>query len=267
MILSRRRIFPAAAALAVTGAASAQPVPPSSQDQGGNDDDPAMVLKLVILDIGGTLIADHGEVPEAMLGAFSRHGITVTPQEFAAWRGASKRTMVKHFVAREKKSADLIAPIYDDFTAHATAAYEKVQPIAGAEEALKELRAMGLILATTTGFDRPLATAILARLGWQHYFAASVTSDDVAEGRPAPFMLFRAMEGARVNDVRQVMAVGDTVLDLEAADNAGVGAAIGVWSGAATESRLREARNSGVLPSVAALPGLIKTGLPLSHCR
>jgi phosphonatase-like hydrolase len=262
MILSRRRIFPAVAALAATGVASAQPVPP-----GGDDDDPDMVLKLVILDIGGTLIADHGEVPDAMLGAFSRHGITVTPQEFSAWRGASKRTMVKHFVEREKKSPDLIAPIYDDFTVHATAAYEKVQPIAGAEDALKELHGMGLLLATTTGFDRPLANAILARLGWQHYFAASVTSDDVAEGRPAPFMLFRAMEGARVNDVRQVMAVGDTVLDLEAADNAGVGAAIGVWSGAATESRLREARNSGVLPSVAALPGLIKTGLPLSHCR
>ncbi len=263
MILSRRRIFPAVAALAATGVASAQPAPQASDD----DEDPDMVLKLVILDIGGTLIADHGEVPEAMLGAFSRHGIAVTPQEFAAWRGASKRAMVRHFVEREKKSSSLIAPIYDDFTVRATAAYEKVQPIAGAEDALKELRGMDLLLATTTGFDRPLATAILKRLGWEHYFAASVTSDDVAEGRPAPFMLFRAMEGARVNDVREVMAVGDTVLDLEAASNAGVGAAIGVYSGAATESRLRESRNSGVLPSVAALPGLIKTGLPLSHCR
>jgi len=262
MIFSRRRIFPAVAALAATGAASAQPVPP-----GGDDDDPPMPLKLVVLDMGGTLIADHGEVPQAMLGAFSRHGITVTPQEFAAWRGASKREMVRHFVARENKNAGLAVPIYDDFTAHAMAAYEKVQPIAGAEAALKELRGMGLALATTTGFDRPLAGAILRRLGWEHYFAATITSDDVAEGRPAPFMLFRAMEGARVNDVREVMAVGDTVLDLEAADNAGLGAAIGVYSGAATESRLREARNSGVLPSVASLPGLIKTGLPLSHCR
>lgn len=262
MIFSRRRILPAVAALAAAGVARAQPVPP-----GGNDDDPAMVLKLVILDIGGTLIADHGEVPDAMLGAFARHGITVTPQEFSQWRGASKRAMVQHFVERDHKSADLVAPIHDDFAIHAMQAYEKVQPIAGAEDALKELRGMGLLLATTTGFDRPLSNAILARLGWQHYFVASVTSDDVAEGRPAPFMLFRAMEGARVHDVRQVMAVGDTVLDLEAADNAGVGAAIGVWSGAATESRLRESRNSGVLPSVASLPGLIKTGLPLSHCR
>jgi phosphonatase-like hydrolase len=262
MILSRRRILPAVAALAATGVASAQPVPP-----GGDDDDPDMVLKLVVLDIGGTLIADHGEVPDAMLGAFARHGITVTPDDFSQWRGASKRAMVQHFVQRAGKSPDLVAPIHDEFAIRAMQAYEKVEPIAGAEDALKELRAMDLLLATTTGFDRSLATAILARLGWQHYFAASVTSDDVAEGRPAPFMLFRAMEGARVNDVRTVMAVGDTVLDLEAADNAGVGAAIGVYSGAATESRLRGSRNSGVLPSVAALPGLIKTGLPLSHCR
>jgi hypothetical protein len=46
-----------------------------------------------------------------------------------------------------------------------------------------------------------------------------------------------------------------------------VGAAIGVWSGAATQSRLREEKSSAVLPSVAELPGLIRRGLPLSHCR
>jgi phosphonatase-like hydrolase len=264
MRFSRRRIFPALAGSVLAGAASAQPVPP-----GGNDDDPPMPLKLVVLDIGGTLIADHGEVPEAMLGAFSRHGITVTPQEFSEWRGASKRSMAKHFVELRAPTggATLAEAIYADFTATAGKAYEKVQPIPGAENALKELQAMKLLLATTTGFDRPLCTAILARLGWQHYFAGSITSDDVIDGRPAPYMLFRAMEAAHVNDVREVIAVGDTPLDLQAANNAGLGAAIGVWSGAATEERLRKERNSGVLPSVAELPELIRRGLPLSHCR
>lgn len=265
MRFSRRRIFPALAGSVLAGKASAQPAPP-----GADDDDPPMPLKLVVLDIGGTLIGDHGEVPDAMLGAFSRHGITVTPQEFSEWRGASKRGMAKHFVelrGPKGAGAPLVEAIYADFTATATKAYEKVQPIPGAEKAMQELQAMKLILATTTGFDGPLCTAILARLGWQHYFAASITSDDVVDGRPAPYMLFRAMEAAHVNETAQVMAVGDTPLDLQAANNGGMGAAIGVFSGAATEDRLRKERNSGVLPSVAALPDLIKQGLPLSHCR
>ena len=259
MRLSRRSSF-----AAITGSVLASS---AAADPSDDDDDPPMPLKLIVLDIGGTLIADHGEVPDAMLGAFARHGITVTPQEFSEWRGASKRGMVRHFVTREHKSEALIEPIYADFTETVTKAYEKVQPIAGAEQALKELRAMDLILATTTGFDRPLTTAILARLGWQHYFAASITSDDVSEGRPAPYMLFRAMEAAHINETQVVMAVGDTPLDLQAANNGSMGAAIGVYSGAATEDRLRKERNSGVLPSVAALPDLIHRGLPLSHCR
>ena len=264
MKLTRRRSFlgfpavlPAFAAL--TGKAVAQPK--------DDDDDPPMTIKLVALDIGGTLIADHGEVPDAMLGAFSRHGVTVTPQEFAEWRGASKREMVRHFVGREHKSDGLIEPIYADFMATAGKAYEKVQPIPGAEQAMKELAAMKLLMATTTGFDSVLTTAILSRLGWQHYFVASISSDQVREGRPAPYMLFHAMEAAGVYEPAQVIAVGDTPLDLQAATNGNMGAAIGVYSGAATEERLRKERNSGVLPSVAALPDLIRRGLPLSHCR
>ncbi|HXB51590.1 MAG TPA: HAD hydrolase-like protein [Rhizomicrobium sp.] len=259
MRLSRRGSF-----AAITGSLLASS---ATADPSGDDDDPPMPLKLVVLDIGGTLIADHGEVPDAMLGAFARHGLTVTPQEFSEWRGASKRTMVRHFVAREKKSEALIEPIYADFTQTVTKAYEKVQPIAGAEQALKDLAAMNLILATTTGFDGPLTKSILSRLGWQHYFVGSITSDDVSDGRPAPYMLFRAMEAARINETQVVMVVGDTPLDLQAANNGSMGAAIGVYSGAATEDRLRKERNSGVLPSVAELPDLIQRGLPLGHCR
>ena len=262
MKFSRRGLLPALTGGVLAGSASAQPA--------DDDDDPPMTLKLIVLDIGGTLIGDHGEVPDAMLGAFARRGITVSSQEFSEWRGASKRGMVQHFVEqrgpKESRPA-LIEAIYGDFTSTVSKAYANVQPITGAEDALKELQAMKLLLATTTGFDRALTTQVLSHLGWQHYFVASITSDDVVDGRPAPYMLFRAMEAAHVNDVREVLAIGDTPLDLQAANNAGLGAAIGVWSGAATEERLRKERNSGVLPSVAALPDLIKRGLPLSHCR
>lgn len=230
----------------------------------------SLALKLVVLDIGGTLIGDHGEVPEAMLGAFARKGITVTPQEFSGWRGAAKRGMVKHFVEARGPAtgrAALEEAIYADFTATVSKAYANVQQIPGAEKALQELAAMKLLLATTTGFDRPLTTQVLSHLGWQKYFVASITSDDVVDGRPAPYMLFRAMEAAHVNDTAQVLAVGDTVLDLQAGNNGGMGAVVGVYSGAAPESRLRQEKSNAILPSVAELPGLIRRGLPLRNCR
>ena len=264
MRFSRRGVFPAVLPVlaGVAGSANAQPAP-----AGGNQ---PVALKLVVLDIGGTLIRDGGEVPAAMLGAFSRKGMTVTPQEFSEWRGAAKRGMVQHFVelrGPQSGRAALVEAIYSDFTSTASKAYANVQPIPSAENTLKELQGMKLLLATTTGFDRALTTQVLSHLGWQHYFAASITSDDVIDGRPAPYMIFRAMEAAHVHDVREVLAIGDTVLDLQAANNAGVAATIGVYSGAATEERLRKEPSSAVLPSVVSLPDLIKRGLPPSHCR
>lgn len=251
MRLTRRSSFGVLPALAASGAA-AQPA------------ESAASLKLVVLDIGGTLIGDHGEVPDAMLGAFQRKGITVTPQEFSGWRGASKRGMVKHFVEDRGPAqgrSSLEQAIYNDFVATVSKSYQNVQPIPGAEKALQELAAMKLLLCTTTGFDRALTTQVFSHLGWQHYFVANITSDDVADGRPAPYMLFHAMEAAHVNDTAQVLAVGDTPLDLQAAANAGI-TGVGVYSGAAAESRLRQEKSIAILPSVAELPALIRKGLP-----
>jgi phosphoglycolate phosphatase-like HAD superfamily hydrolase len=84
-----------------------------------------------------------------------------------------------------------------------------------------------------------------------------ITSDDVAQGRPAPYMIFHAMEAARVSSVAEVIAVGDTPLDLQAGTNAGVRGVIGVLSGASKEERLLPEPHTDILPSVAELPELI----------
>ena len=219
-------------------------------------------IRLVILDIGGTIIEDHGEVPNAMHAALKRHGIEVTFDEIGDWRGASKREMVRHFVqlrtATAAEDRTLIDAIYRDFTDQVNTAYLAVKAIAGAEDAMKELRAGGYILATTTGFDKPLTRAILDRLRWQNFFVASITSDDVVDGRPAPYMLFHAMEAARVGNVAEAIAVGDTPLDLQAANNGRLAGAIGVYSGAATEERLKREKYTEILPSIASLPALIR---------
>ena len=187
-------------------------------------------VRLVVLDVGGTIIEDRGDVPTAMRAALGNGGVEVTAAQIGEWRGASKLEMVRHFVSLQKTPADgdrekLIASIYKDFSTRVTALYSTVPPIAGAEEAFRMMRRSGLLLATTTGFDRELTLSIFHRLGWQEYFVATIASDDVSQGRPSPYMIFHAMESARVNSVLEVIAVGDTPLDLQAGAN---GPAVGI---------------------------------------
>ena len=251
MSLSRRQSLKRLAAAAA--------IPPIAA--AGRPDTPPPV-KLVVLDVGGTIIEDRGDVPEELRKALAHHGVGSTPAEIARWRGAAKREIIRHFVDQQSlaPSVDrdkLTAAIYDEFTASLIAIYRSVPPIAGAEDAIRQLRKSGYLVATTTGFDRAICTPIFRRLGWEQYFAATVCSDDVAQGRPAPYMLFHAMEAARVKSVAEVMAVGDTPLDLQAGSNGGMRSVVGVLTGAGTAETLGREPHTHIIASVAKLPALL----------
>lgn len=216
-------------------------------------------IRLVILDIGGTIVEDRGDVPELLRKSLAHHGIDSSLDEISRRRGASKREIIRYFVDQQSlpASADrekLTAVIYDEFVADLIRVYQSVPPIPGAEDAIREMRQRSYLVATTTGFDRAITGSIFDRLGWKKYFAASICSDDVAQGRPAPFMLFHAMEVAQVRNVAEVVAVGDTPLDLQAGTNAGMRGVVGVLTGASTLENLRREPHTQILPSVANLP-------------
>jgi phosphonatase-like hydrolase len=223
---------------------------------------PVTGIKLVVLDVGGTLVEDRGDVPQALSSALAHYGVESSAEEIRRRRGASKREIVRYFVEKQglPPGADrdqLTAKIYDEFSSKLIEAYRSVSPIAGTENAIQEMRRHGYLLATTTGFDRAITASIFRRLGWEPYFAASICSDDVAQGRPAPFMLFHAMEAARVDGVADVMAVGDTPLDLQAGTRAGLHAVVGVLSGASNAETLRREPHTHIVRSVADLPSLL----------
>lgn len=110
----------------------------------------------------------------------------------------------------------------------------------------------GVFLAMTTGYDERMADDSLRAIGIELFLNAGVASDSsgVEQGRPAPDMIECVMrdintsspqhvEGMRecgatneeidafvnkkrITDYRQVLKVGDTKVDLEAADNCGM---------------------------------------------
>jgi len=220
-------------------------------------------IKLVVFDIAGTIIEDHGEVIGAFSRALQKNEIPFSDVELKRWKGASKREVIQHFVRQygcsDSEQNDKIETTYQCFRAELENLYrERMNPIEGAAATFTWCRKCNIQIATTTGFYREVSELILSLMGWRDMFAANISSSDVRQGRPAPFMIFRAMEAVGVHDVREVINVGDTPLDLQSGHNAGVRGIVGVLTGAHDPERLRREPHTHIIPSVAELPELIE---------
>ena len=223
------------------------------------------MLDLVVFDMAGTTIQDDGQVLSAFVDALTQAGIEVDEHDLTRWRGASKREVVRAFVERQhgpaaKGNDKRVDYIYAAFREHLETSFTKhgARPIVGAPETFAWLRESGVKIALTTGFYRKVTDLILDAIGWkQDVIDASVSSDEVSKGRPAPYMIFRAMEATRATDVRRVVKVGDTALDLMAGSNAGAGGVVGVLSGSHGMDQLDSAKHTHIIPSVAELPALL----------
>ena len=221
-------------------------------------------IKLVVLDLAGTVIEDAGQVPAAFTAALRNHEIEVTSDSLREMRGASKREVIQRFVERQPglSKADVLAhteSIYNSFRSTLAGMYKNdgVREIARATEIFTWLQKRGVRVALNTGFDRTITELLLNSMQWDGgLIKAVVCGDDVVQGRPAPYLIFRAMEMSGVTSVDQVMNVGDTVLDLQAGQNAGVRYNIGVLSGAHTKDQLEREPHTHLLSSVAMLRGL-----------
>ena len=219
-------------------------------------------IKLVIFDMAGTIIEDHGEVVSAFSAALERNGIPFSKEEVKRRMGASKREVIRHFAEQVGTSAqlgDMVENTYRSFRAELERLYEeRIRPIEGAAATFQWCRDHGIQMATTTGFYREIANLILGKTCWKDVFTANISSTDVRLGRPAPYMIFRAMEACGVQKVQEVINVGDTPLDLQSADNAGVRGNIGVLSGSYDRQGLEREQHTHLIGSVAELPTLIE---------
>ena len=222
-------------------------------------------VRLVIFDIGGTIIEDHGEVVASFSAALAASGLPASGPEIKELKGSSKRDVIRKFVERKwgKEDAgndDRIRKAYGDFRTELENRFSNggVKPIVGAESSFAWLKAHDIVCATTTGFYRSVTDRILESAGWREVFAANICSDDVKAGRPSPYMIFHAMETSGIDNVRQVLNVGDTPLDIQAGTRAGVLGVIGVLSGVHKEARLSRESPSHLISSVADIPSLIE---------
>lgn len=213
-------------------------------------------VALVVCDLAGATVEDEGQVPDAFAAALGACGVEVTAEQLRLVRGASKREAIRSFIPAGPHHARDAQAAYGHFCRLLRQRYSQagVRPIPGALAIFEWLRKQDVRVALNTGFDRDITGMLLEALGWAGGTVdAVVCGDEVPQGRPAPHMIFRAMEMTGVANVRLVANVGDTAFDLQAGHNAGVRWNIGVLSGAHGQRTLETAPHTHILPSIASL--------------
>jgi phosphonatase-like hydrolase len=208
---------------------------------------------LVVLDIAGTTVQEHGLVYKALADTVIAAGGSA--DDVGSWMGADKYEAISSMLGKSEVDVE-----FADFHERLAKLYAETPPtpLPGVPEALAWLRSNGVKVALTTGFDRPIVDGLLDVLGWREGVLDAVVSvDDVPAGRPAPYMIFKAMELTGARDVRRVLTAGDTVRDLEAGSNAGAGFVVGVLSGSQTAEELGAVRHTHLLSGVADIPALL----------
>lgn len=221
-------------------------------------------IRLVVLDMAGTTVADGGLVERAFAAAAAELGVEPGSADHAeklahvrATMGESKISVFRHLFGEESLAR------------RANSAFEKaygelvddglVAEVPGARAAVEQLLADGRTVVLTTGFARVTQDAILDARGWRGLVPLTLCPADAGgRGRPWPDMVLEAfLRSGAAEDVRQIAVAGDTSYDMLSGVRAGVGVVAGVLTGAHDGTALRTAGATHVLDSVAGLPALL----------
>jgi len=211
-------------------------------------------IRLVVADLAGTTIDFGSSAPAGVfVDLFARRGVPITTAEARGPMGTAKRDHIAtlaslpriaavwaavHGAACTEADVDRLYAEFIPLQLESLTSFDELIP--GTLAAVARLRGAGIAVAVTTGYDAAMMAVVLDAARRQGFVPdAAVCAADVAAGRPAPWMIYRAMERTGIWPPTAVVAVGDTIADIEAARNAGVWA-VGV---AATGNMLGMSRH------------------------
>jgi phosphonatase-like hydrolase len=228
---------------------------------------------MVVFDMAGTVVDEKNVVYKTLQKALNRGGINVTlDQVLADGAGKEKSKAMRDIVLRYNARLDSIDAMYADFLQLLNDAYRDldVVPMPGAPDVLEQLKHMGIYRVLNTGYNRPTADQLLAKLDWEKglHFDQVITATDVARTRPFPDMILLAMNLLGIHDPGFVLKVGDSAIDIEEGKNAKCGLTVGITTGAHTRKQLEAAKPDYIIDAVRELLPIVNgsiVGGKLAH--
>ncbi len=225
-----------------------------------------MKTRLVVFDIAGTTVTDKGNVADSFLAAFMLNEIEVSLQEVNKVMGYRKKEAIvmilDNYQFSQLDREVLVSKIHNNFEEKMLEFYmsdKDLHPVPYSEEIFRWLHSKGIKVALNTGFTRLITEGILYRLGWKDnpLIDCVVCSDEVEDGRPAPFMINHIMKSLDITDSSDVIKVGDTEVDILEGRNAQCGKVISVTTGSYTRIQLEAYSPDYIIDNLSELPYLI----------
>ena len=194
-------------------------------------------VKGIVFDWAGTTI-DYGSLAPTLvfLEVFSQQGVQITLEEARGPMGVHKRDHIRALlqdpqIAVRWEEANGVRPTEEDIDAiyHRFLPLQKecithyASPIPGCIETINALREKSIKIGSSTGYTCELMKVLLPeakKLGYEP--DAWVCSEDVPQGRPAPWMIFENMKKLDIFPPASIVKVDDTASGIIAGHNAGV---------------------------------------------
>ncbi|MCL1828004.1 MAG: 2-aminoethylphosphonate--pyruvate transaminase [Oscillospiraceae bacterium] len=186
----------------------------------------ASKVKAVIFDWAGTTV-DYGCVApvKGFIDGFRSIGRDITNEMARKPMGLAKIDHTRAIAAMlpEPISEEQILKAYEVFEATLLDDIERHCDVKDyVTKTVAALRKQGIRIGSTTGYTSKMMAKVIPKAAEQGYFPDyCIAPDQVAKGRPYPYMIWKNLMYFGISDPGEAVKVGDTAADIEEGKNAG----------------------------------------------
>jgi HAD superfamily hydrolase (TIGR01509 family) len=179
-------------------------------------------LRGVLLDIDGTLLDSNDAHARAWIEAMAQHGHRLPYGQVRQAVGMGSDNLLPSTLGIEKDSpeGEAISKQHQEIF---RARYQPhLKPFPGARELLERMRGAGLKLAVASSSHGPDVQRALEIIGIEDLTQAETSASDADRSKPDPDIVAAALRRLGL-DAGQVLMLGDTPYDVQAAGKLGIG--------------------------------------------
>ncbi len=178
-------------------------------------------IRGVILDVDGTLVDSNDAHARAWVDAFREFGFDVSYERVRSLIGMGGDNLLPEAVQLEKDSPKGEALSKRRGEIFKEGYLKTIKPFPGTRDLLKRMRAQGLEIGVGTSAQKEELKPLLEIAGVADLIDSKTSSDDAESSKPDPDIIQAALKRLQLPPA-QVLMVGDTPYDIEAAGRAGV---------------------------------------------